>query len=100
MDPREQMFREKYLKYKQKYLALLKNVGGALNINNLNRPLRVISNTGAMNENSIQFRNQCMFISILDYLKDHGYPALTLAELRNIGGLAGILQTEEWDQDN
>jgi hypothetical protein len=94
------VYLKKYLKYKQKYLDLLKNVGGALNLNNIERPLRVISNTGAMNENSIQFRNQCMLISILDYLRRHGFPELTLTELRYIGGLAGILETEEWDQDN
>ena len=54
------MSKTKYLKYKQKYLDLLKHVGGSLNINNLNRPLRVINNSGSMNEDSIQFRNQCV----------------------------------------
>ena len=40
-----------------------------------------------------------MFISIRDYLNRNGYPDLTLEELRYQAGLAGIMETQEWDQD-
>ena len=46
-----------------------------------------------------RYFNQCMFISIRDYLNRNGYPDLTLEELRYQAGLAGIMETQEWDQD-
>merc|ERR1711991_190315 len=91
---------KKYLKYKKKYLDLIELIGGAMNLNmdGINRPLRVIMNTGAMNEHGINYRNRCMFISILDYLRRNGYPDLTLSILRHQAGVGMHYYRQEWDQ--
>jgi len=62
--------KEKYLKYKSKYLKLKKQFGGT----------KVITkhNSGSLEGMS----NQCFWISILDYLHNNGHPNLTLRELR------------------
>ena len=53
--------------------------------------LNIIPNTGGKEEGSINYKNQCMFISILDYINNFLGHNLTLTELRHIGGLDGIL---------
>jgi len=70
--------KEKYLKYKNKYLKLKKQIGGTRVI--------TIRNSGSLEGMS----NQCFWISILDYLKTHGFPDLTLRELRVNAGGPGI----------
>jgi hypothetical protein len=65
-------FLEKYNKYKLKFFI---QTGG--------RKVRVISNSGAREG----MTNQCLFISILDYLSRNGHPDLTLRELRSYAGL-------------
>jgi hypothetical protein len=76
-------FRQKYLKYKSKYLKLKKQIGGN----------RVITkqNSGRLEGMS----NQCFWISILDYLKTHGFPNLTLRELRLQASGPGININDE-----
>ena len=68
-------YKNKYLKYKKKYLQLKKQIGGT--------KLIVKVNTGSLEG----MTNQCFWISILDYLHNHGYPELTLIELRTYAGL-------------
>jgi hypothetical protein len=87
-------FEQKYLKYKQKYLALKEQNAFVqdnsfkqkyLGLKNLlgGRTVRTIPNSGAKDG----MTNQCLWISILDYLNGHGFPALTLRELRTQAGL-------------
>ena len=100
-------YRNKYLKYKKKYLDLLSKIGGSdlpiQQLENIDRDLTVIQNSGFKMEldtgPKIYF-NQCMFISILDYLTRNGYHQLNLTQLRNENGLKGKLQWSEWDQGN
>jgi hypothetical protein len=68
-------YKNKYLKYKKKYIQLKKQLGGTR--------LIVKVNTGSLDG----MTNQCFWISILHYLHDHGYPDLTLNELRTYAGL-------------
>jgi len=67
----EEKFKKKYLKYKMKYLSLVKKQNGGGN-------LIVIQNNGQKDT----MKNQCFWISILDYLTRTGHPNLTLTELR------------------
>jgi hypothetical protein len=84
---------KKYIKYKTKYLKLKKNlnntqVGG--------RRVKTISNGGSREGMS----NQCFWISILDYLTIHGYPKLTLRELRTHAGLDQRTEHTMFDIDD
>ena len=72
-------YHRKYLKYKKKYLDLLSKIGWSdlpiQQLENIDRDLTVIQNSGFKMEldtgPKIYF-NQCMFISILDYLTRNG----------------------------
>jgi uncharacterized coiled-coil protein SlyX len=93
---------KKYLKYKKKYLDLLDKIGGSFDLpqklDGLFTKIRTIHNSGSIY--GTKFINQCMFISIKDYLNNNGYPNLTLEELRHQAGLSGIMERQEWNQDN
>jgi len=69
---------KKYIKYKSKYLDLknkINQIGGKI--------FKTISNSGSLDGMTFQ----CFWISILQYLTHHGYPLLTLRELRTRAGL-------------
>ena len=72
-------FKEKYLKYKTKYLQLKKQIGGR----------RVITkpNSGQVDG----MINQCFWISLVDYLRVHGFPDLTVRQLREQATSGGRL---------
>ena len=78
---------KKYLKYKNKYLELKKQLGG--------RRIRTISNSGALEG----MTNQCFWISILNYLQRNGHPALTLRQLRTDAGLGADTEHTMFDND-
>jgi hypothetical protein len=106
---------EKYMKYKKKYLELKNKLGGAkkkkeesrkkiqTSSEEIQTPKRLIttkSNTGRVpNKEAPKGRiyHQCFWMSILDYLKEHGYPNLTLMNLRNDAGLDESTQTKMFD---
>ena len=79
---------KKYLKYKNKYLELKKQLGG--------RRIRTISNSGALEG----MTNQCFWISILNYLQRNGHPALTLRQLRTNAGLGADTEHTMFDIDH
>jgi hypothetical protein len=88
-------YHQKYLKYKSKYLQLKKlkymQKGG--------NPFRVIRNTGQDPIGGLI--NQCMWISIRDFLRLNGYPEITTQEIRNTAGLAGLgLEHTMFDIEN
>lgn len=78
-------YKQKYNKYIKKILRL-NQVGGR-------RRVTVIPNSGAMEG----MTNQCMWISILDYLHMHGYPELTLRVLRENGELDNTTEHTMFD---
>jgi len=92
---------KKYIKYKKKYFGLIKIIGGSFDLpqdlNGIFNRLITVHNTGSIPGG--RYFNQCIFISIRDYLNRNGHPDLTLEELRYQAGLAGIMETQEWDQD-
>lgn len=63
-------YKEKYLKYKNKYLQLKNQFGGFLKDGST---AKTIGNTGEMQG----MRNQCFWISILQFLNRNGH-SLTL----------------------
>jgi len=74
----------KYLKYKKKYLKLKNQKGGV--------KFRVIPNNGGVTEilnngNPLQMSNQCMWISIRDYLINVLHIPISVSELKTIAGL-------------
>ena len=74
-------YKEKYLKYKNKYLKLKNQFGGYLGEGSI---VKTIINTGQMDG----MRNQCFWISILQFLnRRNRYSKLTLTQLRNSVGL-------------
>jgi hypothetical protein len=79
---------KKYLKYKNKYLELKKQLGG--------RRIRTIPNSGALEG----MTNQCFWISILNYLQRNGHPALTLRQLRTNAGLGADTEHTMFDIDH
>ena len=79
---------KKYLKYKNKYLELKKQLGG--------RRVRTIPNSGALEG----MTNQCFWISILNYLQRNGHPALTLRQLRTNAGLGANTEHIMFDVDH
>ena len=88
-------YHKKYLKYKAKYLELKKlkylQRGG--------NPFRVIRNNGSDPIGGLT--NQCMWISIRDFLRLNGFPAITTQEVRNAAGLAGRgLENTMFDIEN
>jgi len=116
---------EKYLKYKKKYLELKKKLGGAKKKENsrgkkedsrgkkedsrgkiqtsreeIQTPRRLIqtkANTGRVPKKEGEMYHQCFWMSILDYLNEHGYPRLTLMDLRKEAGLDKSTQTKMFD---
>jgi len=103
------MYREKYLKYKSKYLALKQlslAQGGSINRvyqkGGKGEQVQVVPNTGAVA--GTPFTNQCMWISILDYLLRRpagSAPATpaTLLALRTEAGLDASTQNTPFDSD-
>ena len=87
-NPKDKYFK-KYLKYKNKYLKLKK--GG-----NRNCKFTVIPNTGSLEGMS----NQCLWISIKDYLNTFLENPITLTELRNNVGLNRDSEHEMFDNDD
>ena len=83
-------YHNKYLKYKQKYIELKKQTGG-----DEDRIVKTIGNTGAREGMTLQ----CFWISILDYLNRHGYPYLTLKDLRYQAGLEEDTEHMSFDVD-
>jgi hypothetical protein len=70
---------KKILKYKTKYLMIknkMNQIGG--------RIVTTLDNNGGQLDG---MTNQCLWISILQYLQRNGYPRLTLRQLREQGGL-------------
>ena len=86
----------KYLKYKNKYLELkkrnVKQLGGTRQNNTI---VRTIENRGRLEG----MTNQCFWISVLQYVHRHGYPELTLKELRNDAGLQENTENMIFDTD-
>ena len=99
-------FKTKYFKYKSKYLRLKLQAAGAFpdgralqqNYQGVDRPIISIPNGGRIE--GFNGSLQCMWISILDYLKRNGHPNMTLAELRDYAGITGRFLHEEFDNDN
>jgi len=83
--------RDKYLKYKQKYLQLkklnIKQSGGDF--------VKTVPNDGTLEGMSFQ----CFFISILQYLRKNGYTDMTLRQLREIGDLYASTEHLMFDID-
>jgi hypothetical protein len=79
---------KKYLKYKNKYLELKKQLGG--------RRVKTIPNSGVLEG----MTNQCFWISILNYLQRNGHPALTLRQLRTRAGLGADTEHTMFDIDH
>lgn len=71
----ESTYKKKYLKYKFKYLNLLKIQHGG----NCEQNIKTIPNDGTY-EGMI---NQCFWISIVDYLNMNGYPDITVRILKD-----------------
>ena len=118
---------EKYLKYKKKYLELKKLGGAKKKENSrekkensrgkkedsrgkiqtpreeIQTPRRLIetkANTGRVLKKKApegEVYHQCFWMSILDYLNEHGYPRLTLIDLRKEAGLDKSTQTKMFD---
>ena len=86
-------YKEKYLKYKNKYLKLKNQFGGFLEEGSTAKTIR---NTGQMEG----MRNQCFWISILNFLNRNGHPSLTLRELRASVGLYKNTQYTMFDSFN
>lgn len=59
-------------------------------------PFVVIRNNGTDGA----LTNQCMWISIRDFLRLNGYPRITTQEIRVIGGIGSKYQNEPFDTDN
>ena len=90
-------YKKKYLKYKQKYLELKKKSNNQKLIIQLggHRKVKTIANTGSLEGMKLQ----CFWISVLDYLHRHGYPNLTLRQLRTEGGLGKYTENTMFDID-
>ena len=86
-------YKVKYLKYKNKYLKLKNQFGGFLEEGSTAKTIR---NTGQMEG----MRNQCFWISILNFLNRNGHPSLTLRELRASVGLYKNTQYTMFDSFN
>lgn len=99
-------YEKKYLKYKTKYLELkikknyvklkskyvLKGGGGSRG------QFRVIRNTGSDNDGALT--NQCMWISIRDFLRLNGSPDITTDQIRQIAGIPDRLNHTMFDFNN
>ena len=70
-----------YKKYYDLYKELLL-VGGIANVNDLTQNFNVISNSGKLP--GTNYRNQCMWLSILEYINTQLDGDYTLDEIRNI----------------
>lgn len=46
------------------------------------------------------YRNQCIYISIRDFLKRNGYPDINLDQVRKDAGVEGKYENVFWEQDN
>jgi hypothetical protein len=61
---------------------------------------KTIRNNGCLTENNITYTNQCMWISVLDYLKHFLNRKITLGELRYIGMLDDTTRYSMFDINN
>jgi hypothetical protein len=86
-------YKEKYLKYKNKYLQLKNQLGGFLKEG---AQIKTIRNTGEMEG----MKNQCFWISILNFLNSNGHPNLTLREFRHSIGLNRDTERTMFDSFN
>jgi len=92
------MFKTKYLKYKNKYLEL-KNQTGAGTVIPQKYRIHTIYNNGG----SSGYKNQCMWISIRDYLnynRNLHYSNITVNDIRTIASQNGTRMNstiEDWD---
>jgi len=80
-------YQQKYLKYKAKYIALKNQKGG-----NGKKYVEVTVNSGTIiSRSGIKYTNQCMWISILDYLKSINYNNgnIDIDDIRNIASSYG-----------
>ena len=79
-------YQQKYLKYKQKYLNLQKLLKMKTLIGG--NPFRTIGNRGSVTENGVNMSNQCMWISIRDYINNFtNRGPITVSEIKRIAGL-------------
>jgi hypothetical protein len=88
---------EKYLKYKTKFFELQKRLNNYQIGGVFNNGTKVItqSNSGMLDG----MKNQCFWISILNYLNKNGYPKLTLQQLRTEAGLDDTTKYMPFDVD-
>ena len=82
-------YQRKYQKYVHKILKLRNQIGGIRRVN-------VIQNNGTIHG----ITNQSIFISILTYLQQHGFPRLNLTELRTQGSLNQSTEHTMFDSFN
>jgi hypothetical protein len=79
-------YKKKYMKYKAKYLNLLKKdfdlLKGGAHGDNIVRRFTVINNDGFNNNHG--YSNQCMWLSIIDYLKITRNQIVSLETIRTI----------------
>jgi len=86
-------YQKKFLKYKTKYLNLKNQIGGR-------RLVGTYSNNGSFVEDGVSYTNQCFWISILQFLRSNGHPALKLSELKVYADLdPGRTKNEMFDLD-
>jgi hypothetical protein len=90
------MYKDKYLKYKNKYIELKKILGGASSTK-CYKPL-VIGNNGTL-DGSSEYSNQCFWLSVLSYLHDNGYHGLTLQQLRDYADMPEYTKTTRVNVD-
>jgi len=88
-------YKDKYSKYKNKYLELKRNVKQLGGARQNNTKVRTIGNGGSLEGMTYQ----CFWISVLEYLRRHGYPRLTLKELRTQAGLGQDTENMMFDTD-
>ena len=95
-------YQNKYLKYKQKYFNLKNTIqiGGKIKLLNSSNPIIIKSmfNNGVP-RNDEKMINQCMFISISDFLKIKN-KNVSVAELRVIAGLDSTTEQKDIDLGN
>ena len=90
-------YKIKYLKYKNKYLKLIK--GGS----SRSAEIETLHNSGyVLNKSGTAYYNQCFFISILHYLKLYNLvrPDFDISDLRRIGELNDITKNDDFGTEN
>ena len=87
-----QHFFKKYLKYRIKYfLSAIENQSGGAKI-------LVIKNNGGIE--GIRMSNQCIWISIKDYLRIHRGVEMSVRDIKNIGGLGPETDIREFNMED